>query len=326
MTLLIDPVTHRSDRYGWAGWVHWETSGAHFYAWEVPRALLQRGHLHVQGVRSRRGRRLHSGVLRRPRGRGAGLLTMAREPDPSDAARRQLAGARPARRDRALRGVRVVVAGPQRRIGVPRRACRLPGGLRQHRGAVGQGIRALRGGQPVPVRRRPSAPGPGGDDAGPGAVIGGLQEPGRPRADLGGHRRRPLRRRGPDPRAGADVGCRHLGRGPRVPGQGRQRARQPGAVPGRDHAGPARGCRLAGRHLRRPGVAHDPLEAADDVRRVPRDRSLVPTSGLRPASRRGAGSATPKNAWAAPTRTCERCSSTARGSSRRFGPSTSRGP
>ena len=36
MTVLIDPVTHRSDRYGWAGWIHWETSGAHFYAWDVP--------------------------------------------------------------------------------------------------------------------------------------------------------------------------------------------------------------------------------------------------------------------------------------------------
>ena len=40
MTLLIDPVTHRSDRYGWAVWVHWETSGAHFYAWEVPRLFF----------------------------------------------------------------------------------------------------------------------------------------------------------------------------------------------------------------------------------------------------------------------------------------------
>ncbi len=29
-------MTHRSDTYGWAGWVHWETSGAHFYAWEQP--------------------------------------------------------------------------------------------------------------------------------------------------------------------------------------------------------------------------------------------------------------------------------------------------
>ena len=36
MTVLLDPVTHRSDRYGWAGWIHWETSGAHFYAWEQP--------------------------------------------------------------------------------------------------------------------------------------------------------------------------------------------------------------------------------------------------------------------------------------------------
>ena len=36
METLIDPVTHRSDKYGWAGWIHWETSGAHFYAWEQP--------------------------------------------------------------------------------------------------------------------------------------------------------------------------------------------------------------------------------------------------------------------------------------------------
>lgn len=36
MKRLIEPVTHRSDTYGWAGWVHWEASGAHFYAWEQP--------------------------------------------------------------------------------------------------------------------------------------------------------------------------------------------------------------------------------------------------------------------------------------------------
>ncbi len=36
MTQLIEPVTHKSDQYGWAGWIHWETSGAHFYAWEQP--------------------------------------------------------------------------------------------------------------------------------------------------------------------------------------------------------------------------------------------------------------------------------------------------
>ena len=36
MVVLTEPVTHRSDRFGWAGWVHWETSGAHFYAWDEP--------------------------------------------------------------------------------------------------------------------------------------------------------------------------------------------------------------------------------------------------------------------------------------------------
>lgn len=36
MIQIMEPVTHRSDQYGWAGWIHWETSGAHFYAWELP--------------------------------------------------------------------------------------------------------------------------------------------------------------------------------------------------------------------------------------------------------------------------------------------------
>ncbi len=36
MVPLMDPVTHRSPTYGWAGWIHWETSGAHFYAWDEP--------------------------------------------------------------------------------------------------------------------------------------------------------------------------------------------------------------------------------------------------------------------------------------------------
>ncbi len=36
MIELMEPVTHLSDSYGWAGWIHWETSGAHFYAWERP--------------------------------------------------------------------------------------------------------------------------------------------------------------------------------------------------------------------------------------------------------------------------------------------------
>ena len=40
MVQLIEPVTHCSDLYGWAGWVHWETSGAHFYAWEQPRLFF----------------------------------------------------------------------------------------------------------------------------------------------------------------------------------------------------------------------------------------------------------------------------------------------
>ena len=36
METLLAPMTHRSDRYGWAGWIHWESSGAHFYAWDQP--------------------------------------------------------------------------------------------------------------------------------------------------------------------------------------------------------------------------------------------------------------------------------------------------
>lgn len=40
MHQLIEPVTHCSERYGWAGWVHWETSGAHFYAWETPKLFF----------------------------------------------------------------------------------------------------------------------------------------------------------------------------------------------------------------------------------------------------------------------------------------------
>lgn len=36
MVTVLEPVTHLSSKYGWAGWIHWETSGAHFYAWEQP--------------------------------------------------------------------------------------------------------------------------------------------------------------------------------------------------------------------------------------------------------------------------------------------------
>ncbi len=40
MVLLTTPVTHRSEQFGWAGWIHWETSGAHFYAWEQPKLFF----------------------------------------------------------------------------------------------------------------------------------------------------------------------------------------------------------------------------------------------------------------------------------------------
>jgi S-adenosylmethionine decarboxylase len=40
MVTIAEPVTHRSERYGWAGWIHWETSGAHFYAWEQPQLFF----------------------------------------------------------------------------------------------------------------------------------------------------------------------------------------------------------------------------------------------------------------------------------------------
>ena len=40
MRVLAEPVTHVSPLYGWAAWVHWETSGAHFYAWDVPRPFF----------------------------------------------------------------------------------------------------------------------------------------------------------------------------------------------------------------------------------------------------------------------------------------------
>jgi S-adenosylmethionine decarboxylase len=40
MIALMEPATHQSPLYGWAGWIHWETSGAHFYAWDVPRLFF----------------------------------------------------------------------------------------------------------------------------------------------------------------------------------------------------------------------------------------------------------------------------------------------
>jgi S-adenosylmethionine decarboxylase len=40
MKTLLKPVTHQSPKYGWAGWIHWETSGAHFYAWDKPKLFF----------------------------------------------------------------------------------------------------------------------------------------------------------------------------------------------------------------------------------------------------------------------------------------------
>ena len=40
MIRLAGPFTNRSEQFGWAGWIHWETSGAHFYAWEQPRLFF----------------------------------------------------------------------------------------------------------------------------------------------------------------------------------------------------------------------------------------------------------------------------------------------
>lgn len=34
MNAISEPATHRSEKYGMAGWIHWETSGAHIYGWD----------------------------------------------------------------------------------------------------------------------------------------------------------------------------------------------------------------------------------------------------------------------------------------------------
>jgi hypothetical protein len=36
----MEPMTHSSPKFGWAGWIHWETSGAHFYAWDTPKLFF----------------------------------------------------------------------------------------------------------------------------------------------------------------------------------------------------------------------------------------------------------------------------------------------
>lgn len=40
MNALMDPFTHRSPKFGWSGWMHWETSGVHFYAWDQPNSFF----------------------------------------------------------------------------------------------------------------------------------------------------------------------------------------------------------------------------------------------------------------------------------------------
>lgn len=34
MKVLMEPIVHHSKKYGWSGWVHWETSGTHLYVWD----------------------------------------------------------------------------------------------------------------------------------------------------------------------------------------------------------------------------------------------------------------------------------------------------
>lgn len=36
MKVLLPAISHKSEKYGESGWIHWETSGAHFYAWDHP--------------------------------------------------------------------------------------------------------------------------------------------------------------------------------------------------------------------------------------------------------------------------------------------------
>lgn len=36
MHVIQEPIASFCGEYGWAGWIHWSTSGAHFYAWDQP--------------------------------------------------------------------------------------------------------------------------------------------------------------------------------------------------------------------------------------------------------------------------------------------------
>ena len=40
MKVLLEPMTNKSSKYGWAGWVHWESSGTHVYAWDEPKPFV----------------------------------------------------------------------------------------------------------------------------------------------------------------------------------------------------------------------------------------------------------------------------------------------
>ena len=40
MKTLCEAMTHQSIKFGWAGWIHWEASGCHFYAWDKPSPFL----------------------------------------------------------------------------------------------------------------------------------------------------------------------------------------------------------------------------------------------------------------------------------------------
>ena len=34
MLPVAQPYTNLSEKYGWSAWMHWETSGVHFYSWD----------------------------------------------------------------------------------------------------------------------------------------------------------------------------------------------------------------------------------------------------------------------------------------------------
>jgi S-adenosylmethionine decarboxylase len=40
MHVIREPETSFCGEFGWAGWIHWSTSGAHFYAWDQPQLFF----------------------------------------------------------------------------------------------------------------------------------------------------------------------------------------------------------------------------------------------------------------------------------------------